>query len=252
MKIVILLTAALLLLPFFALGNTASSFIEKGDAFDSRMETSKALDAYLQAEKLDADNPDLLIKIATQYGESMVDFPDVDDQMAAGLKALEYSKRAAELAPDLSDAHLAIAICYGRLLNKVSTRKKIEYSKEVKSSVDRALELDPNSDYAWHLLGRWQRSIAEIDGLKRTIAKLIYGSIPKADIEESIASLETAAELNPNRLSHQIELGISYAEAGNEAKARAALKRGLSMPNRERDDPNTKARGREVLESLGS
>ena len=87
----------------------------------------------------------------------MVDLTSVDAQMTAGLKALEYSKRAASLAPDLADAHLAIAICYGRLLNKVSTRKKVEYSKEVKASVDQALRIDPKSDYAWHLLGRWQR-----------------------------------------------------------------------------------------------
>lgn len=252
MKKTLALMAVSVALPLFAFGNAASTFIKQGDALDAQMETAKALDAYLQAEKLDPKNPELLIKIATQYGESMVDLPSVADQKSAGLKALDYSKRAAELAPDLSDAYLAIAICYGRLLNKVSTKQKVAYSKDVKTAVDHALQLDPKSDYAWHLLGRWQRSVAEIDGLKRGIAKLIYGKIPKAEIGDSIASLKRAIELNPDRLSHHVELGISYAEAGEIQKARSSLERGLSMPNRERDDPNTKARGREVLKALDS
>ena len=79
---------------------SASELIAKGDSFDARLKTADALDAYLTAEKLTPDDPDLLIKIAKQYGESMVDLADKDDQLAAGRRALDYAKRALSLAPD--------------------------------------------------------------------------------------------------------------------------------------------------------
>lgn len=37
-------------------------------------------------------------------------------------------------------------------------------SKEIKTAIDKAIELDPNNDLAYHALGRWQRTMAEIGG----------------------------------------------------------------------------------------
>lgn len=228
----------------------AAALIARGDALDSALKTAEALDAYREAERLQPDDPRLLIKIAKQYGESMVDLTDKDRRREAGETALEYARRALALDPGLADAHLAVAICYGRLLDLSPARQKVEYSRQIKIHTEKAIAIDARSDYAWHLLGRWHRAVAETGALLRGLVQVVYGGLPDATLPEAAAAFEKAVSLNPGRVSHHIELGLTYAAMGREADAKAALQRGLALPARERDDPDTKARGRAVLATL--
>ena len=242
---------------FFVIGisvagaQSAAEWIAKGDQLDSQQKTSQALAAYLEAEKISPNDPELLIKVATQYGESMVDAKTSDQERALGEKALAYSQRAVKLAPSLSDAHLAVAVCYGRLLDLVPAKIRVDYSRRVKASTEKALELNPKSDLAWHMLGRWHQAMADVGPLTRGLVKLIYGGLPPSSIEDSVSYFERAVRLNPSRVAHQVELGRSLAMAGKKDAAIAALRRGLSLPSRERDDPETKERGKATLEQLG-
>ena len=235
-----------------AFGSTAEELIAQGNALDEAQKTSEALAVYLEAEKKLPADADLLIKIATQYGESMVDASGEAAEKKAGENALSYALRAVEISPDLSDAYLAVAICYGRLLDFQSAREKVEYSRKVKTYTEKAIELDPSSDYAWHMLGRWHRAVATTNPLLKGFVKVVYGGLPSASLEDSAACLEKAASLRPERVSHHVELGITYAEMGRADEAKTAIERGLALPDKERDDPNTKLRGRAVLGELSS
>ena len=61
---------------------------------------------------------------------------------------------------------------------------------------------------------------------------------------------EKAIALNPNRLMHCIELGHTYARMGRDADAREFIVKGLAMPETEKDDPETKNLGRQILKKL--
>ena len=229
---------------------TASSLIAEGDKLDSQQKSESALKAYLQAEKLDADNATLLIKIAKQYGESMTDKRGDDDKKKAGEMALGYAQKAAKLAPKLSDAHLAVAICYGRLLDLVSVRTRVEYSRLVHDFTQKAIDLDPKSDYAWHMLGRWNQGVATMGSMTKGIVSLVYGGLPNASLDKSKECFEKALKIKDDRVSHHIELGRTLAFMGKKDEARKQIESGLNMPSKERDDPDTKDRGRETLKTL--
>jgi len=68
--------------------------------------------------------------------------------------------------------------------------------------------------------------------------------------EDAARCFEKAIELNPNRLMHYIELGRTYAQMGRAADARKFIAKGLAMTDTEKDDPETKNVGREVLAKL--
>jgi tetratricopeptide (TPR) repeat protein len=246
MKTIFLLT----LIALGAHAQTASELIAQGDALDAKLRSEDALPLYLKAEKLQPDDADLLIKIAKQYGESMTGMKDEDAQLKAGETALAYSQRAAKLAPKMADAYLAVAICYGRLLDLVPARQKVEYSKLVRQGAEKALQIDPKSDYAWHMLGRWHQAVATMDGFTKAIVKIIYGGLPAASLEEAVNCFETARQLKPDRLAHTVELGRTYAMMDRKVEAKKYLDQGLAMQNKERDDPDTKARGRASLKEL--
>jgi hypothetical protein len=49
---------------------------------------------------------------------------------------------------------------------------------------------------------------------------------------------------------HYVELGRTYAVMGRTAEARKFISKGLAMPDTEKDDPETKRQGREILQQL--
>jgi tetratricopeptide (TPR) repeat protein len=234
----------------FAEAQSVDELVKKGAVFDQRFEADEALKYYLAAEKLDPNNARTLVAIARQYRYLMADATAKEDKLRIGRIALGYSQRAAALGPNDAEAQLAPAITYGKMLPFLGSKEQVDASPRIKKSVDAALRLDSRNDTAWHILGRWHRVLADVTGLKRVLAGAIYGSLPKGSNEEAEKALEKAIALNPNRLMHYIELGRVYAQMGRKDDARKFINQGLKMPNQEKDDPETKARGREALEKL--
>jgi Tfp pilus assembly protein PilF len=120
----------------------------------------------------------------------------------------------------------------------------------VKDSIDKAIKLDPRNDLGWHVLGRWHERLAEINPVVRAMAQVAFGKLPDSTHEEAVTCFEKAIALNPNRLMHYVELGLVYAQMGRTDDARRLINTGLSMANTEKDDPEIKRQGREVLTKL--
>ena len=224
-----------------------ATWSRKGDALDADLKTKEALAVYLEAEKLQPNDANLLHRIAKQYGESMDDVTSKADKQALGEKSLDYAKRAVTADPNNAMAQLAAAVGYGRIAPYLDNKTKIAYSKLVKQYVDKSIALDPNNDLAYHVLGAWNYELANLNSILRVIAKLIYGEIPAASNEEAVKNFKKAIELNPKRLANQVELGRTYVAMGQKDLAKAALEKGLAMPNRVRDDDEEKRRAREAL-----
>jgi len=79
---------------------------------------------------------------------------------------------------------------------------------------------------------------------------LIYGEIPKATNEDAAKAFRKAIELNPKRVANWVELGRTLIEQGNKVEAKTALEKGISLPNRMRDDPEVKERARVALKKV--
>jgi len=229
---------------------TAAELLKKGEVFDQKYEAAEALTLYLAADKLDPENVRILVRIARQYRHLMVTAPTKEEKLRLGRLALTYAQPAAALAPNDAEAQLAVAITYGKMMPLFGTKEQVASSPRVKSAADATLRLDPRNDTAWHILGRWHRTLAEIGAVKRTLAGAIYGTLPKGSNETAAKCQETAIAINPARLMHYIELGRVYARMGRKDDARRVIATGLAMPNVEIDDPETKERGREELKKL--
>lgn len=224
--------------------------LKQGDLYDAKLDNERALEAYQRAETLGATDATTLTRIARQYALLMNDTPSEEKQHELGEKALAYSKRAVETDPRNAKAQLSVAICYGRLVRFQSARNKVEYSRLIKEYADRALQLDPTDSYAYHVLGAWNYELAQMGSFTRTFVKVVYGAMPSASNEEAERLFRKAVELAPRRVAHHVELGRTYAALGRKDEARIELRRGLGLPNREKDDPESKRRASEALAGL--
>jgi tetratricopeptide (TPR) repeat protein len=230
--------------------SAAESLMEKGDIFDEKFQANRALNYYLQAVEMEPKNVPLLLRIARQYRYLMAEARSNEDKLKFGNTALGYGQRAAALAPHNSEAQLSPAITYGKMLPFQGTKAQVEATPLIKEAADKAIKLDARNDNAWHVLGRWHQVLAGIGTFKRTLGGLIYGKLPVTTNEASVACFERAIAINPHRLRHYIELGRTYAQMGRTKEARRHLQTGLSMADREYDDPELKVKGKEALAKL--
>ena len=226
---------------------TADQLIAKGNVYYENLNAQESLKYYLPAEKLEPDNVDLLVRISREYRHLMSDAPKPDEKLRLGQIAVSYAKRAAELGPENPDARLAVAISYGKLQPLEGNKERLQTSRIIKSEADEVLKLNPRSDLAWHLLGRWNAGFAKVTGVKRALAEMAYGKLPETSYEDAARCFEKAIELDPDRLMHYIELGRVYSRMGRTAEARRLITKGLAMRETEKDDPETKRRGEEEL-----
>jgi tetratricopeptide (TPR) repeat protein len=231
--------------------DNADALIAKGDECEKRLESKQAMENYLPAAEVEPNNASLLVRIARGYRHLMSDASSKQEKLRLGMLSLQYADRAAKLAPDNSEAQLSPAISYGKMLPYMPSKDQVAASPRIKQSVDRALRLDPTNDTAWHVLGRWNRVLANVNVIKRVVAKALYGDLPVTTNEAAEKCLLKAISLNPARCIHYIELGRIYAQMGRKAEARKFIEKGLAMPNKEKDDTEMKEIGQQTLQKLG-
>lgn len=243
--------AVLLALPWGkGYSQSVDELMREGNAHDLKFEPVEALKCYLPIAEQVPDNADLVLRIARQYRHLAADTEDVDDKIKLGAMGLTYAERAVSLDPKDAETYLSVAISYVKMAPTLGNKEKMEASRQIKIFVDKAIEISPDKDLAWHILGCWHQRLADVGMVKRTLAVLVYGGLPEASNEESVKCLEKAIKLNPNRLIHYIELGRTYAQMGKDAEARQFIEKGLAMPNIGKDDADAKVRGRETLAEL--
>jgi len=245
--------SAVLALALASLGadtESAEELIQKGDIFYAKLQAAEALRFYLPAEKLDPKNVRLLVRIAREYRHLMSDATKASEKRQLGNTALDYAQRAVALSPNDPDTQLAVAISYGKMLPMEGTGQQIANSRLIKIAADKAIALDPTNDLAWHVLGRWYLALADVGIVKRAWARVAYDKLPPAKYEDAVLCFEKAKALNPDRLMHYIELGHTYAQMGRDADARKFITKGLTMSDTEKDDPETKNLGRQILKKL--
>lgn len=246
----VLLAAMVLLTGAGLAADSAADLLRKGDVYYDKLQPAEALKFYLPAEKLDPGNARLLVRIARQYRHLMSEAKASAEKVRLGNTAVAYAQRAVKLAPNDPDAQLAVAVSYGKLLPFQNSKEQVANSRVIKAAADKVIALDPGNDLGWQVLGRWYFNIADVSAVKRTLAQVVYGKLPSAKYEDAERCFLKAIELNSNRLMHFLELGRTYAAMGRTDEARKFITKGLAMPDTEKDDPESKARGREILKKL--
>lgn len=189
----------------------------------------------LRAE-LDADSSsyDLLWRIAratTDRGARA----EFDGDRARAKEAFEQAGRAArravQLEPGRAEGHLELAVALGRLALHEGGKQKVRLSRGIKEHADRALEIDPRQDRAHHVLGRWNRGIAQLNLLEKAAAQVVYGGLPEgASYDAAIAHLEKAIALRPDYANHHLELARTYLAIKLKQKARQELEKAMACP----------------------
>jgi tetratricopeptide (TPR) repeat protein len=230
-----LLTALVFVAAASGLGQTAAEQIQMGNDAYAAFDDQKALEHYKEALKLEPENFEALWKAS----RGLVDIADaiegkgkaVDaEKMKLYSEATTLARKAVAVNPNDSMAYFSVSAAIGKKVLLQGKKEQINASKEVKEIIDKAIELDPDNDLAWHALGRWHRRMDEIGGAKRFFGSIVYGSIPKGSFAESEKALEKAIEINPDYGNHYLELGRTLLALKKKDKAAEAFEKCIDLP----------------------
>jgi len=246
-----------LLLATLAAATAASAadtdaLVHEALAAEARFDSKTALALFLQVDAARPNDPGVLQKIARQYSDLTFDLTDPVEQRRDCEQALAYAQRAYALAPKNPDNALSLAICYAKIGFYADTRTKIENSRFVKQYAEQALALDPDDDFAHHVLGQWHYEVASVGAAKRLLVKLVYGGLPPASTAEGVRQLRRAVELAPDIPAHHAELGLALLADGQRETGERELRKALALPRKLKYDDEAKRRAREALDKLNS
>jgi len=164
------------------------------------------------------------------------------------------SKKAIALNHNDSQAHFTYALALGRSSEFASSKQKVANAKEIKAECDIAIQLDPNLAGAYHILGRWHRTIADFNFIERAAINALYGGMPPGgSIDAAIDCFSKAMHLDPGNLLNCYELAVSYHQRGknkDDSYAKAWLKEALKLPVKDEDEAETKKKCEELLKKI--
>jgi tetratricopeptide (TPR) repeat protein len=222
-----LIASTLVLVAFTTSGRaqSAAEHIAAGDRAHAAFNSAEALQEYDKAIALDSTNADALGKAsraAVDVGESEQNRARRDSLFRVGER---YARAAVGLAPNVAEHHFALARALGRAALTVGVRDRVKYAKEIRAEALKALEIDANHPGALHVMGVWNAEVMRLNGIQKMFAKTFLGGgiLGTANWKDAVSYMEKAVQVDPERLTHRLDLAKIYMDVKDNAKAKEQL-----------------------------
>jgi Flp pilus assembly protein TadD len=98
-------------------------------------------------------------------------------------------------------------------------------------------------------MGKWNQEIMNLSGLERFFAKNLLGGkvFGSANWGDAVRYMEQAVAVEPERITHHLDLARIYVDVGQKAKARAEYEKAIALAP---TDPNDDHRKRDAAAEL--
>ena len=227
-----------------------NAVIKEGDRLEAIPDEKAAFLKFKEALKIQPTNLHALTKCSELCsrigGREKLNKKLRDDYYTT---AIIYAKIALRLYPDNDEANVTMAIAVGKTILLKSGKEKISAVKQLKEYAEKAISENPNNFKAWHILGRWNYEVSNLNAIERAGAKIMYGGLPSASLKMAIKCYEKAKVLSPSFAYNYLELAKAYKRNDEKSNAIAQLKTLLTLKNQSEDDPRIKTEAAELLKS---
>lgn len=202
-----------------------SALIKQADALDSQGRPFEAIQLLKQAEKVSPNDPQILIGLSEDYSDAVDASKGESQKLAYAKLCMDYAKRAVEVAPNNANAHVCLAVAYGKMTDFVDNKTKMQYSEVVKSEAEKAIELSPRNDVALFILARWNFDMATLNPILKAIAETLYGQLPPASKEKAVEYFQRAIAIAPDQIMYRAEYAKALESMGRTQEAKAQWQR---------------------------
>ena len=247
-----LVLVSTILLPVRAGGQTVAERIALGDREQAALNPTAALAHYEAALSVDSTNSEALgkaSKCAVDIGEQLT---DAAKRAESFRKGEQYARRAVAASPNDPEAHFHLARALGRTALTLGVRDRVRYAKDIRTQALEALRLDPKHPGALHVMGVWNAEVMRLSGFERFFAKNVLGGqvFSQANWKDAVSNMERAVAVDPERLTHRLDLGKIYLDVNEKSKAREQFEFVVRGRQTDVNDPLYKREAEAALRKL--
>jgi hypothetical protein len=240
----------LLVLPFPVASQDISTLVRDAEKLESSFREYDALQKYKEVLRHQPINLNALCRasdLCSRIGHREEDKAKKTDYYKA---AKTYAEVALKINAQSAEANFVMAVAMGRMAMISSGKEKVQYVNEIRKYAENTLKYDPNSFKAYHVLGKWNYEVSNLSAVERGLAKLLFGGIPKASLQDAIRYYEKSKSLESSFALNYLELAKAYHRNKQDDKAKELLKKLETLPNKIEDDTRIKKEGKELLKEL--
>jgi tetratricopeptide (TPR) repeat protein len=144
-------------------------------------------------------------------------------------KAFKYIDRAFSLNSKDPNVLKWYVIALGKTVEQESIREQIEQSKNIEELSLKVIELLPDDEFCYNIMGQWHYKLASLGKASRRIASFLFSEPPHGSFEQARFYLEKSLEINPDYISTYYWLGKTHLKLGNEEKAYDLFNKGILL-----------------------
>lgn len=225
--------------------------LAEGDQLSEKpFDQKQALEKYTQALLIAPNDYEVLRRLSRTYvaiADHLKAHTDEEKNLQLGLykKALEYANKAIAVNPNGSLGYTWRATANGRIALFEIGWTSITLAKQMKTDLERALEIDPRNDLAWYVLGRTHLKASEWPKILRWPVGMAWASLDVA-----IDNFEKAISIRPDVIMYHLDCARAYIASGERDKAQNHLALIQTLPNMWEEDENFRAQAKALLETM--
>jgi tetratricopeptide (TPR) repeat protein len=208
---------------------SAFSALDRGDQEFASRDYGLAMAIYDSALTTSGDSAAVLWRLA-RVVICIADVSPESEQLELYRRAEAYAVRSISCDPTRSEGHTWRAAALGSMAVFEGSKAKVRLCVAIKQELFRAIELNPEDDIAFSILGSFYRILGGVGWFERQVAAVFLGKLPEGGYEESERALKQAIALAPRIVRHHFELGLLYQEMGRNEEALEEFRSVLSLP----------------------
>ncbi len=253
MKRVAILSLILLACSFtvFAQDNNTDETLQKANQLFSEYKEPQALDAYLSVLKSEPENYKALWNASYLYSRIGNRFDEKKKKVEYFNKSRELAEKALKVDSTDANSNFAMSVAMGRMALISGAKARVAASSDIKYYAEQALKYDPHHAGAWHVLGRWNYKVANLNFAEKLAANLLFGGLPKgASDQNAINDYKKAIEYDGNTMMYYIDLAKVYQSEDQNQEAIETLHKMLQLNPKTPDDPEFVKEANQMLKKL--
>ncbi len=240
-----------LLCAHVVLGQDVPQVFQQGLELKEKRDHEACIVKFTKCVEAEPNNAEYLAQLSQSYSRAGALMAKGDKQSSYYKKAKELAQKAKKINQSAGEARLAFAIALARENEHASTKTKISNAKMIKAECDAVFKARPDDPTACHIMGRWHRTFASLNGFERAMINTLYGGTPEGGtFADALEMFRKAIKQEPELSMHVYELAETYYEMREKEYARKFAQKVLDYPLSNKDAEVTRAKAEALLKKL--
>jgi len=236
----------------FAQSSDAPLLVKQGESLVTQMKEEEALEKFKGALKSDPNNYEAAWQASLMCSRIGNRQSDEQKKKEFFVTAKQYAVKALKINSTDAESNFVMAVAMGRMALISGARDKVAASRDIKNYVELAIKYNPNHAGAYHVLGKWNYEVANLNWMEKAAANSLFGGIPDGSLNAAIDNYNKAISLDGNDILFYLDLAKAYKDNEQPDKAKEALKKALALKPRFEDDASYLKECQSLLNELNA